>query len=76
MSTGTGAEAVRERECIHRKQGAAGGFYTGEEFVARLQRLRGKEATELTRKVGAFFWADAPRIRVWLCTDCAAELDI
>jgi hypothetical protein len=27
-------------------------------------------------KVSPFFWVDAPRVVVWLCRDCAAELHI
>jgi hypothetical protein len=35
--------------------------------------MRGGEAVALARKVGAFFWADARRVSVWLCHDCARE---
>ncbi|HEX8721873.1 MAG TPA: hypothetical protein VF736_14660 [Pyrinomonadaceae bacterium] len=63
----------RERECVHRRPGAAGDFYAGEQFVSALQRMRGGAALALARKVGAFFWADAPRVRVWLCHGCARE---
>ena len=66
----------RERECIHRQAGAAGDFYPGDVYVAYLQRLRGEAAMRMARKVTAFFWADAPRVRVWLCTDCAAEIGL
>jgi hypothetical protein len=27
-------------------------------------------------KISPFFWVDAPRVVVWLCVDCAAELHI
>jgi hypothetical protein len=62
-----------ERECVHRRAGAAGDFYAGERFVSALLRMRGGAAVGLARKVGAFFWADAPRVSVWLCHDCARE---
>ena len=63
----------RERECLHRRAGAGGDFYAGEQFVSALQRMRGGEAVALARKVGAFFWADARHVSVWLCHDCARE---
>lgn len=63
----------RERECVHRRLGAGGDFYSGAEFVSALQRMRGGAAVELARKVGPFYWSDAPRISVWLCHDCARE---
>lgn len=63
----------RERECVHRRTGAGGDFYAGEQFVSALQRMRGGSAVALARKVGAFFWSDAPRAGVWLCHDCARE---
>jgi hypothetical protein len=66
----------RERECVHRHTGAGGAFYPGEQFVSALQRMRGGAAVELARKVGAFFWSDAPRVRVWLCHDCAREASL
>lgn len=64
----------RERECIHRDQGAEGDFYNGVFYVQALQRLRVDQAVEMAGKVSSFFWADAPHIIVWLCCDCAAEL--
>lgn len=63
----------RERECVHRRAGAEGGFYGGDRFVRALQRMRGEAALALARKVEAFFWSDAPRVSVWLCRDCARE---
>jgi hypothetical protein len=66
----------RERECVHRRTGSDGDFYAGEQFVSALQRLRGGAAAELARKVGAFFWSDAPRVSVWLCHDCAREASL
>ena len=67
---------VRERECVHRKGGAAGDFYGGEEYVSALMRLGGQGAMRVAGNVGAFFWSDAPHVRVWLCTDCAAEVGL
>lgn len=66
-------QSIRERECIHRASGVAGEFFSGARFIQALQSLRGEAALTLSRKVGPFFWADAPRTRVWLCTDCADE---
>jgi len=66
----------RERECVHRRTGSGGDFYAGEQFVSALQRVRGEAAVELARKVGAFFWSDAPRVSVWLCHDCAGEASL
>lgn len=66
-------QSHRERECVHRQAGAAGDFYAGDQFVSALQRMRGGAALALARKVGAFFWADAPRVSVWLCHACARE---
>ena len=66
-------QSQRERECVHRRAGAAGDFYPGERFVSALQRMRGDAALALARKVGAFFWSDAPRVSVWLCHGCARE---
>jgi hypothetical protein len=56
--------------------GARGDFYSGLQFVSALQRMRGGAAVELARKVGAFFWSDAPRVSVWLCHDCAREASL
>ena len=64
----------RERECIHREEGAEGDFYNGVFYIQALQRLRVNEAVQMARKVTSFFWADAPHILVWLCDDCAARL--
>lgn len=67
---------VRERECVHRKKGVEGNFYSGEDYVSALKRLGGEGAMRVAGKVGAFFWSDAPHVRVWLCTDCAAEVGL
>ena len=67
-------QTFRERECIHREEGAEGDFYNGVFYIQALQRLRVNEAVQMARKVTSFFWADAPHILVWLCDDCAAQL--
>ena len=64
----------RERECIHRDDGAEGAFYNGVFYVQALQRLSVDAAVQMASKVSPFFWADAPHILVWLCHDCASEL--
>ncbi len=71
----TTEETFRERECVHRRQGAAGEFYRGTTYLQMLQRLRPTTAaTEFAARVSSFFWSDAAQIMVWLCHDCAAEL--
>jgi hypothetical protein len=67
-------QMFRERECIHREEGADGDFYNGMFYLQALQRLRVDEAVKMSSKVTAFFWSDAPHIIVWLCHDCAAQL--
>jgi hypothetical protein len=67
-------QVFRERECVHRDDGANGEFYNGVFYLQALQRLRVDEAVQLASKVSSFFWADAPHILVWLCNDCAVEL--
>lgn len=67
-------QTYRERECIHRDEGAEGDFYNGAFYVQALQRLRVDEAVKMAGKVSSFFWADAPHILVWLCDECASEL--
>ncbi|MEP6741247.1 MAG: hypothetical protein ABJB61_02020 [bacterium] len=69
-------QMFRERECIHRDEGAEGEFYNGAFYVQALQRLPIDEAMQIAGKVGSFFWADAPHIVVWLCLDCAAALEL
>ena len=64
----------RERECIHRDEGAEGEFYNGVFYVQALQRLRVDQAVRVAGKVSSFFWSDAPHIMVWLCDACAGEL--
>jgi hypothetical protein len=64
----------RERECIHREEGAAGEFYPGAFYIQALQRLRVDDAVRVAGRVSSFFWADAPHIIVWLCHECASEL--
>lgn len=63
-----------ERECIHRDRGAEGDFYNGMFFIQALQRLSAGDAVKTAGKISPFFWVDAPRVIVWLCRDCAAEL--
>jgi len=67
-------QMYRERECIHRDEGADGDFYNGVFYIQALQRLRVNDAVQMSSKVTAFFWADAPHILVWLCDSCATEL--
>jgi len=67
-------QMYRERECVHRDEGADGDFYNGVFYVQALQRLRVNDAVQMASKVTAFFWADAPQILVWLCDSCATEL--
>ncbi len=64
---------IRERECLHRQAGAPGDFYSGVLYVQALQKLRSDAAVRAARKIGPFFWSDAPLIRVWLCDACARE---
>ena len=64
----------RIRECVHRAGGAQGSFYSGSAYVKQLQRLPSADALKAAARVTPFFWADAPRINVWLCRDCADEL--
>jgi hypothetical protein len=63
-----------ERECIHRDGGSEGDFYNGMFFVQALQRLPADDAVKVAGKISPFFWADAPRVVVWLCRECAKEL--
>ena len=67
-------QMLRERECIHREEGADGDFYNGVFYLQALQRLRVDDALQMASKVTSFFWSDAPHIIVWLCDDCAAAL--
>jgi hypothetical protein len=70
----TTEQTFRERECVHRARGASGEFLRGTTYVQLLQRLRPTAAAEFAARVSSFFWADAAQIKVWLCHDCAAEL--
>ena len=69
-------QMFRERECIHREEGADGDFYNGAFYLQALQRLRVDDAVRMAGKVTSFFWSDAPQILVWLCQDCARELHL
>ena len=59
---------------MHRDDGAEGEFYNGVFYVQALQRLRVDDAITVAGKVSSFFWADAPHILVWLCSECASQL--
>ena len=69
-------QVFRERECIHKDEGAQGEFYNGAFYVQALQRLPIDQAMQVAGKVGSFFWADAQNIMVWLCGRCAGELNL
>jgi hypothetical protein len=69
-------QVFRERECIHRDEGAEGEFYNGVFYIQALQQLRVDDAVGVAGKVSSFFWADAPNILVWLCRECASELHL
>jgi hypothetical protein len=66
--------AARERFCIHYRTQPPGAYYGGIEYVAALQRLKADAAMRAAGNVEAFFWKDAPGVKVWLCHPCAAEL--
>jgi hypothetical protein len=66
----------RVRECVHRAGGVAGDLYRGTIYLKQLQRLPAAEAMRAASRVTPFFWADAARIHVWLCRDCANELGL
>lgn len=65
-----------ERECVHRENGIEGEAYNGMFYIQALQRLQSDEAVKVAGKVSPFYWVDAPRVLVWLCRECAAELQI
>ena len=69
-------QVVRERECIHRDEGAEGEFYNGAFYVQALQRLPVDRAMQVAGRVSSFFWSDASNILVWLCPACAGELNL
>ena len=69
-------QVVFERECMHRDYGADGDTYNGMFFIQALQRLQSDEAVKVASKVSPFYWVDAPRVLVWLCRECAAELHL
>lgn len=69
-------KVFRERECIHRDEGAVGEFFNGAFYLQALQRLPIDRAMQVAGKVSSFFWADAPNIQVWLCPVCASELNL
>ena len=59
---------------MHRDDGAEGEFYNGVFYVQALQQLRVDDAVHIAGKISSFFWADAPHILVWLCSECASQL--
>ncbi|PYS69321.1 MAG: hypothetical protein DMF73_15005 [Acidobacteria bacterium] len=63
-----------ERECVHRDKASDGEVYNGMFFIQALQRLQSDAAMKIASKVSPFYWVDAPRVLVWLCRECAAEL--
>jgi len=65
-----------ERECVHRDNGTEGEVYNGIFVVQALQRLQSNDALRIAAKVSPFYWVDAPRVVVWLCRECAAELHL
>lgn len=65
-----------ERECVHRENGVEGEAYNGMFYIQALQRLQSDEAVKVAGKVSPFYWVDAPRVLVWLCRECAAELQM
>lgn len=68
--------AAQERHCIHYRAQPPGNYYSGTEYVAALQRLKGNAAMRAARNVEAFFWRDASAIKVWLCHQCAAIAEL
>ncbi len=52
-------QMFRERECIHRDEGADGDFYNGVFYIQALQRLRVDHAVRMASRVASFFWSDA-----------------
>lgn len=72
----TDEQGHRERECVHKISGRPGAYYSGTSYISHLQRLRSGSAMKFASRVTPFFWSDAPRIIVWLCDDCAAELGL
>jgi hypothetical protein len=69
-------QVFRERECIHRDDETEGEVYNGAFYIQALQRLPVDRAMQVAGRVGSFFWSDAQNILVWLCSDCAAELNL
>ena len=51
-------QVYRERECIHRDEGAEGEFYNGAFYVQALQQLPIDRAMQVAGKVGSFFWGN------------------
>ena len=70
------AEEALVRRCVHSRQGAAGAYYGGTQYLAALQRQRASAAVEAARKVEPLYWQDAPKMKVLLCADCALGLGL
>lgn len=43
-------QTFRERECIHREEGAEGDYYNGVFYVQALQRLRVNDAVQMAER--------------------------
>ena len=69
-------EAVRERACVHYKRGEQAEAYAGEDYLRAFKRLKASDAMKVAGLVEAFFWSDAPTVRVWLCRGCAGVLGL
>ncbi len=69
-------KVYRERECIHKNEGAEGELYNGVLYIKAIQSLPSIEAVKISRRVEQFYWSDASDIMVWLCTDCAKALHL
>jgi len=69
-------QMFRERECIHRDDDVEGEFYNGAFYIQALQRLPVDRAMQVAGRVGSFFWSDAAHTLVWLCSNCAKELNL
>jgi len=58
--------AARERFCIHYRPQTPGSYFSGTGYVAAIQRLKADVAMRAAGNVEAFFWKDAPGVKVWL----------
>ena len=76
VSKGEGEAVVPERACVHYKRGEQAEPYGGEEYLRALHRLKASDAVKMAGMVEAFFWSDAPTVRVWLCRGCGERLGL